>query len=219
VRGLASSDATDFWRHRCQPETRDVDRYQASVAAPHRTVLLEALAACQPWRRLHELGCHMGPNLARIRERFPDALVSGCDVDANAIAAGQAWFDDDPNVALWQADLFDDLNVPYFQKPDVLLTCYTLAYVHPDDLSVVLRRLVQEAQRAIVLAEPMAAGASRLTHGAFPEWAHDYAAALATAVADAGRTARACLWHIQPPVDCLNAVLLAVFSEPPPCLP
>lgn len=170
---------------------------------------MEALARLRPWHRLYEPGCHVGPNLLRIRQRFPDCVVQGSDVNHAVIATAKALFAEDPNVALWQADLFTDFNAPFLVKPDVILTCYTLAYVAPEDLLIVLRRIVDETNYAAVLAEPMAfqaEDAGRMPT-AFPSWRHDYLHGFDQVMAERGRRGRISLLPVDPPVDGLNAVL------------
>lgn len=201
--------ATAFWTAPREDHGGWCDGYRRSTEARHRTVLVEALRQLRPWRRLYEPGCHVGPNLLRIRQAFPDCVVQGSDVNNAVIQTAKGLFADDPNVAVWQADLFDDFNAPFFVKPDVILTSYTLAYVAPEDLVTILRRMVDETNYALVLAEPMAfqqEDAGRLPT-AFPSWQHDYLHGLDQVLHERGRRGRITLLPVAPPVDHVNAVL------------
>jgi hypothetical protein len=202
-----TAEATAFWAAPRVDHDAWCETYWASTGQRHRQVIVQALRALPAWTRLYEPGCHVGPNLRLIRQHFPSSLCQGSDVHAAAIEVGKMYFRDDPQVVLWHGDLLDDLNAPFLVKPDVILTCYTLAYVAPDDLPAVLRRLVAEARVALVLAEPMApdrrAGRALL---AYPEWTHDYILALDTVCRDLGRDATVSVLPVHPPVDRLNAV-------------
>ena len=207
-----TSAATAFWAAP-RDSTAWVTGYRDSLHTRHRAVILEALDASSPWRSVHELGCHCGPNLRLIRQRFPWSVCTGSDVNTQAIEEGRRWFALDPNVSLWQANLLDDLNTPYMEKPDIILTCYTLAYVAPEDLHIVLRRLVQEARRGVILAEPMApASQAGSLKKPFPEWSHDYAATMGAVMQEQGRDGIGVIRMVDPPVDNLNAVLTVTWE-------
>lgn len=203
-----TSAATAFWTAPRADHTAWCETYWSSLAQRHRAVIVQALRGLPPWQRLYEPGCHVGPNLRLIRRAFPNALCQGSDVNHAAIETGKELFADDPGVILWHADLFTDLNVPFFDKPDVILTSYTLAYVAPDDLPTVLWRLVAEAKIGLVLAEPMApARKAGRTNIHYPEWTHDYILALDTALTRCNRNGAVSVLPVHPPVDRLNAVL------------
>ena len=90
---------------------------------------------------------------------------------------------------------------------DVVLSCYTLAYLDPEDAHVAMLGINRMAEKALILVEPM-----RVTHDqiwgqcrddGLPEWRHDYE-----------RTLGALGWHtswkwpLVPPVQHTNTVLV-----------
>ena len=201
--------AADWWaRPRGLATEHWVGNYQRSMANRHRDVILAAVQALAP-RTLLEVGCHCGPNLIRLAQGCPSLeQLTGCDVSAEAIAAGRLWI---AREGLSHRIRLEEGRIPTALSDlpdacvDVVLSCYTLAYVAPGDLDAVLYELGRVARQAVVLAEPMPPTASsRVTMGGYSEWAHDYAASRPWIGTWRGMT-----WDtlpIVPPVDALTHV-------------
>jgi SAM-dependent methyltransferase len=176
------------------------DKYQD----PHRLMLLMALQMLPPVERVYELGCGSGPNLRLIRETWPEPLTLGGSEPS-------------PGLAVWASEHLgihiDPLALPDIPSDswDIVLTCYTLAYVEPPD---VLSALTNIKARHLILAEPNgdAVGdiiglAQVMVNGkpvGVPEWHHDYSGLLRES--GWGLKWR---WPLVPRVHGLNAVLIA----------
>lgn len=159
----------------------NAELYWESTDRPHRAPLLEHLASFSGAATFLELGSSAGPNLRLAAERFPEARLSGFDIDAMAIAYGQARFDElHPGRVTLRAGRIGALvaGLPD-RSEDVVFSAYALAYLSPRELRKVLRDALRVARAGLVLAEPQAvagypAGLTKDT----PEWRHDYARVL-----------------------------------------
>jgi len=91
---------------------------------------------------------------------------------------------------------------------DVVLSCYTLAYIAPEDLDAVLYEMGRLAKRAVILAEPMGPTTEQVRGGfsGYSEWAHGYQTALKWI--GTLRECAATVIPVEPPVDRLNGVLV-----------
>lgn len=209
-------EATDWWaRPRGATSANWIANYQRSVPARHRTAIAAIVQALQA-ESLLEVGCHCGPNLVRLaQQRDPALQLTGIDANAEAVAAGQAW--------VAAQGYGDRIQLQVGRCPaatqglasgcvDVVLSCYTLAYVAPADLDAALYELGRLATRAVVIAEPMGRGPTptRALSG-YSEWTHDYQEATQWIGSLAGMTTR--IVPIVPPVDKLNAILVLTRDD------
>jgi trans-aconitate methyltransferase len=173
----------------------------------HRVMGLMALKLLQPVTSVYELGCGSGPNLRLLKEYWPVPLVLGGSEPSPGLAA---WASEHLGIHIDQSALPE---VPE-DSWDVVLTCYALAYVEPED---VLATFAALKARAMVILEPNGAvqgapaGLMQMTDGGnpvgVPEWHHDYPSLLA----ETGwrMTWR---WPMTKRVHGLNAVLIAERS-------
>lgn len=180
-------DRTDFWRLK-----RDWSGYwdgERGLQAPHRTALVDALRTLPPFTSLLDIGCGPGVNLWRILEAFPEADLTGIDVNPFAVADGIERFTRayehgvfrSGRIALCEGDLPEALEAsahPPLEPVDVILSCYTLAYLLRDQVLVALKEMTRLAS-AVVIAEPMSEPGKPdgLIHlGAASEFRYDYLA-------------------------------------------
>lgn len=170
-----------------------------STGKPHRGHVLAALESLWPFASVLEVGCNAGVNLRMIRERWPDVAVSGTDVCPEALAVlGEQL----PAARVLPGDLRAVLPILPSREYDVVLSCYCLTYIEPDELPEVMADLRRIVRKGLVLAEPQALGRSTRIDLPFPEWVHDYGAHFGV-----GWSTRRTM--IEPPVDRLNAILTA----------
>lgn len=197
-----------------------IANYQNSLHARHRTQIVEAVRSLQAETVL-EVGCHCGPNLVRLAHEWPALRMIGVDISAEAIAAGRSWVHGlglASRIQLNAGRIPAVLEALPSQTCDVVISCYTLAYVAPADLDAVLYEMGRLATRGIVLAEPMPEGGAGTRAGprsltGYTEWAHDYAAAAPWIGSWRGMTL--VRQAVSPPVDRLNAVLIATRGPMP----
>ena len=143
-----------------------------SWLAPHRYNIDLALRLVYPFRSLYEIGCQAGPNLRMVHTTYPEVELFGCEPCETArrvtrdrlpckIESGVL-----PFVPGYGGRLFD-----------VVLSCYTLAYVSDTDIQYTLK-LLSEACSTIILLEPTSWGAVYPTgmcrNDLLKEWRHPY---------------------------------------------
>lgn len=157
------------WRlqHEEAPSTVEwLDHYWQSRGWESRDVVLEAVAKLAPTSVL-EIGCHVGPMLDRIHERFPEITLHGIDVNQPALDSARQRL---PGTFTC-ADFMSWLPQQPARSVDVVLSHYTLAYAAPGDIKAVLSQMHRLARRGVIIAEPM--GPEKIIHS-YPEWQHPY---------------------------------------------
>jgi SAM-dependent methyltransferase len=120
----------------------------------HRRALVDRIASFHPFSSVLEIGCNCGPNLYLLAKRFPDAAITGIDINPRAIEKGRELLAAEgiTSVKLMVARA-DELRRFADKSFDVVFTDATLIYVGPDKIEDVLRQLVRISRRALVLME------------------------------------------------------------------
>ena len=200
---MTKPDLTKWWVERADPQSVAAHMW-AKWQDEHRVMGLTALRLLSPVTSVYELGCGSGPNLRLLKEYWPVPLVLGGSEPSPGLAA---WASEHLGIHIDQLALPGVPEDPW----DVILTCYALAYVEPED---VLATFAALKARALVILEPNGAiqgapaGLMQMTEDGHPvgvpEWHHDYPALLA----ESGwrMTWR---WPMSRRVHGLNAVLIA----------
>jgi trans-aconitate methyltransferase len=157
------------------------DRYWRSIDQPHRKLVLEELHSFGEPRSLLELGCHSGPNLRLAAAEFPEARVSGIEINPAVVERARGLLHDDglDRVELAVGSIVDLLPARGDDSQDVVFSCFALAYLPPAELVDVLAHCLRIARLGLVFAEPQPgegqrAGLMHETDG----WRHDYARVL-----------------------------------------
>lgn len=209
-----TKEAAQWWANSRNEKAPDwIAGYQASLKQRHRREIVRLVQALGA-DTIFEVGCHCGPNLMALTEAMPNLHAVGIDVSGEAIEAGQRWA-----VSRGVADRVTLKQMPFPSRGitelpsgafDVVLTCYSLTYLAPGDLDEALYELGRLSSKAVILAEPMN-GEGRQGQGGYQEWAHDYQGSLRWigSLRDRG----VILVPIEPPVDRLNAILVASCGE------
>lgn len=215
-----TQEAAEWWaRPRGQENVNWITNYQRSLKNRHRNVIVETVLSLGDVRSVLEVGSHCGPNLIRLAQDCPRIeQLSGFDVNADAITAGRRWVKSlglDERIELSEGRIPEKTQILPDGCVDVVLSCYALAYIAPEDLDAVLYEMGRLAQRAVVIAEPMSASGSepRRTMGGYTEWAHNYQAASRWI-----GTLHGCETStrtVDPPVDRLERVFVAARGSMP----
>lgn len=207
----------DWWaRPRGDHAAEWVSAYQKSLQARHRSLIVKAVKDIHP-ESLLEVGCHCGPNLVRLAQELPELDMIGIDASAEAITSGRSWVEHHgfkTRIQLNVGRVPDALYRLPSGSFDVVLSCYTLAYVAPSDLDIVLYELGRLATHAVILAEPMTtAGSSVETRSmsGYTEWAHNYVKATKWIGSWHGKTITTS--PVAPPVDRLNGIVVGRASS------
>lgn len=209
----ASAPATQFWRDR-GPESwaRVLPTYWEAGGQPHRKALLEALHTLPRFESLREIGCCAGTNLRLIRETYPWVLLEGTELSIEAATFAQDKFAADVKTRVVCTDLFADAPLWPDRDTDVTVSCYTLAYVAPEDLDDILRHMLRASAIATIIVEPMHNGpVGRLPVTYAPEWRHDYKEAINRIMAVDPRKADLSVGQISPPTESCDGILAVRF--------
>lgn len=197
--------AQQFWSQGRTPE--DWERLWNLTEQPHRQALVQQFHLLRHFTSITEYGCSVGTNLRLLRRAFPWAQLTGVELNAQAAEFARKKFAGDPRVEIRVGSLSD----PVVPPTDVVLTCYSLAYVQPEEVLTVIKRLAAAARVAIIMAEPYRPDISQLVPGLhFPEWMHPFSDLLAGALA--GRRGRLMVRKLDPPVDRLNMIATAALA-------
>lgn len=210
-------DAAEWWaRPRGAQSANWIANYKNSLKTRHRDVISAVVGGLGATSVL-EVGCHCGPNLIRLAQDYPYiGQLSGVDVSAEAIAAGASWVASQglaDRIELVQGRVPDKTRGLSDRCVDVVLSCYALAYIAPEDLDAVLWEMGRVARTAVILAEPMSDGstATRHTVTGYSEWAHNYRAA--SQWSNTWRGMVLTTHAVTPPVDRLSEILVAVRGD------
>lgn len=143
-----------------------VQDYVASVAHPHRARIIELLKRFE-WSYLLEVGCCTGPNLALIREHFPDKALFGIEPNEDAVKTAKEVLP--TNITVTEGTYN---KIPYAENYfDVVLADATLMYASPDEIGHVMDELARVAAKAIVIVDRFTEKDSTESH----VWSRNYA--------------------------------------------
>lgn len=202
----------NWWAQKRAASAEWIANYQKSLQSPQRVAIETIVRELAP-ETLFEVGAHCGPNLVRLAGALPGLHMHGIDASAEAVAAGRQWAASlgiADRVALTCQRFPDGTYGTPTGFSDVVLSCYTLAYIAPADLDAALYEMGRLAARAVIIAEPMPIGTDRPGPvnrvDGYKEWAHDYQAALEWV--GSLRNVRTRIVPIVPSVDRLNAILV-----------
>ena len=213
----ATIDAATWWaRPRGAQSAAWIANYKNSLTSRHRDGI-SAIVGSLGVTSVLEVGCHCGPNLIRLATDHPSLeQLSGVDVSAEAISAGNAWAQSaglSERVQMVPGRIPDASSMLADRCVDVVLSCYALAYIAPPDLDAVLSEMGRLARVAVILAEPMSDGSTdpKISFTGYSEWAHNYAAASRWINTWRGMTLTT--RDVTPPVDRLSAILVATRGD------
>lgn len=161
------------WRTRHLYRKNWAQGYLGTVNHPHRSQLVEAVAAMGDIGSVLEVGCASGANLVCLRERLPGAQLVGVDINSQAIKVARRHFEamGDKNVRLLVGRADSLMAIPD-ASVDVVVTDAVLMFIAPDRIRAVLAELGRVARKGIVLNEYHLAGE---TGGRFDggRWVYD----------------------------------------------
>lgn len=208
----ATLTAANWWAEERADAPNWIANYQKSLTTRHRVAISEIVGTLGA-KTLLEVGCHCAPNLMRLTEDYPDLICSGMDVNKQAIDAGIVWAKArkvSSRVKLAHGQFPTDSMTLGSKQFDVVLSCYSLAYVSPVDLDESLYELGRLAKHTVIIAEPMITAGettkSTMMSSGYSEWRHDYASAIGWINTMRGWTMRSV--PVTPPIDRMNAILV-----------
>ena len=169
------SKPMNFWANRHLNENNWLNLYKDSKTASYRKYFISEIDDIGHSNSFLELGCNCGPNLELILEKDPLAKYLGVDINNFAINEAKTFFKSNHNVDFVCADFNQALyNIPD-KKFDIIFSIYSLAYLPPDQLKLLIHHLIRISKKKIIIMEPMSMDVieSKLIYP-IPEWSHNY---------------------------------------------
>lgn len=149
-----------------------IEGYWNSRSHLHRLLLLDELAKLPAFDSVLEVGCNCGPNLSLIQERFKTPVLTGIDVNRDAVYLGEAMMPEVDFKVMGVEELAQFPDKSY----DVVLADAVLMYVSKEKIQEVVDHLVRIARKAIVLVEWEHASEEGVVENY--HWARNYGALL-----------------------------------------
>jgi hypothetical protein len=165
----------NFWKNRHRNDANWVNGYKNSKNASYRKFFISEIDETYSFASYLELGCNCGPNLELILEKVPNAKYLGIDINDFAISEGKRIFKFNENVDFVCSDFNEGLiNIPD-KNFDIVFSIYSLAYLPPDQLDLLISQLIRISKKKIIIMEPMELDNidSKLIY-TMPEWKHNY---------------------------------------------
>lgn len=168
--------AETYWRAPHGAEW--VNGYAASTFGEHRGVFGRAVKAVAPFATALDMGCNCGVILPWLVAAAPDAVVTGVDLSAEALASARRCWP--------QHEWIHDSLVDWLPRQlgvrqwEVAVSSSCLAHVAPPDIAGTLDAVALTATRALVLQEVCAIDGIRegTSKSGVLEWRYDYVARL-----------------------------------------
>lgn len=148
---LRRNNLGDLWAQR---EHDWLEEDWNSSDHPHRSFLVERIAAFSPVSSVLEIGCGAGPNLYLLAKRFPDAEIRGIDISPMAVKMGNKKFSKQRalniKLSVKRAEELDEFQDKSF---DIVFTDATLIYVSHGNINKVINKMIRIARKGLVLVE------------------------------------------------------------------
>lgn len=129
-------------------EERKIDWNQSYLSTwnhPHRDMIADILGRMK-WHSLFEIGCGPGPNLVNIIKRYPNKMVGGVDVNADAIKLANETF----GGGIFKVGSLDDIMMSD-KSTDVILSDMALIYI--SDINKAIKEIKRIGRHYVVLCE------------------------------------------------------------------
>jgi ubiquinone/menaquinone biosynthesis C-methylase UbiE len=121
---------------------------------PHRSFLVERIAAFSPISSVLEIGCASGPNLYLLAKRFPQSEIRGIEINPQAVEVGSEGFAREgiSNVKL-SVGRAEDLCEFKDKSFDVVFTDAVLIYIKRSAICYIIKEMLRIARKGLVLVE------------------------------------------------------------------
>ena len=157
-----------------------------------------------------EFGCGAGLNLAALKERFPWLLLSGLDINKEALSEAARRRADPTHFNLRMGSILDGGPATGIGA-ELVFTKGLLIHIHPNDLERAYETLYQSTRRYILVCEYFSQDPVSIPYRGQPEalWKRDFAGDLLDSYDDLQVVSYGFAWRRDPdPQDDLNWFLL-----------
>ena len=121
---------------------------------PHRSFLVERIAAFSPISSILEIGSASGPNLHLLAKRFPRSEIWGIDINPDAVELGNERFSQGgiSNIKL-SVGRAEELGGFHDKSFDVVFTDAVLIYVSQGKIYGVIKEMFRIARKGLIFVE------------------------------------------------------------------
>lgn len=153
---VVDSQGSNYWRFRkLDDQKKDwlssgswLDGYMNSINHPHRDLIIEEIEKLQPLNDLTEIGCSCGPNIYRIKRAFPWMILSGIDINSNAIEKAQKDL-----FSFASFSLVDMRDMGVIGNSEIVLLDAVLMYTTPQEIQNISIQIANRADKAIIVVD------------------------------------------------------------------
>lgn len=153
VSPFAGSVAKYRWAH------RDIKNYYTLMGHSSKPFIIDYIVKSNP-KRILEIGCASGPNVALIAKRLPQSDVLGLDINKEAVDYGnyQMLKENLSNAYLFHSSA-DKIYVSD-NSFDLVFTCAVMTHIPPGQVDRVLHELFRVSSHRVILIEPSLSGST-----------------------------------------------------------
>lgn len=128
-------------------EVKSFRRYDSGIDPNKRSAWFVNQLEKYDFLSVLEVGVCTGRNLKYISEKFPDAMLSGIDVNSGILAKARAQV---PSADIMVKDIYD---LKEDKKWDLVFTMGVLIHIHPDGIKDVIKKCTSVSNKYIIHIE------------------------------------------------------------------
>ena len=164
------------YKHFYRPRWANTSINSYQIKQRHKFV--SSIASFENIESVLEIGCAAGPNLRLLREKLPEAKLTGVDINKKCIERGNRYFQsvNDNNATLYPKST-DQLEFFKDKTFDIVCTQGVLLLLPPNKIRKAIADIVRLSKKGIILHEY---NKDNATDGFFDNgrWVYDYPAIL-----------------------------------------
>lgn len=151
---IGSIIGTKFEERRWTSKSSSYANGSNTLHHPHRSYLVTKISNFYQIKSLLEVGCGDGPNLFLLSTKFPEAKLSGVDINPWSVENGNEWLKREGllniNLSVGKADELEKFLDNSF---DIILTDAVLMYIGPDKIRKIMSEMIRIARQGLIFVE------------------------------------------------------------------
>ncbi len=151
---VGSLFGTRFEERRWASQSSSYKNGSDAIHHPHRNYLVTKISEYYPIKNLLEVGCGNGPNLYLLSKKFPEAELTGVDINPWSVENGNEWLKREGllNIHL-SVGKADELEKFLDKSFDIVLTDAVLMYVGPDKIKKIMKEMIRITRKGLFFIE------------------------------------------------------------------